>query len=136
MLANGATLEYKKSGTEEWKQLPGLKEIPEIGSDPERVENTVLTDEVKQYENGIGDPGDVTYKFKYDNKSAESPYRVLRGFADTGETVDFKESLKDGTTTEFSAQVSVKRTGGGVNGVIEFNASMSLQSKFRITDPA
>ena len=113
-----------------------IKEIPEIGSDPERVENTVLTDEVKQYENGIGDPGDVTYKFKYDNKSAESPYRVLRGFADTGETVDFKESLKDGTTTEFSAQVSVKRTGGGVNGGIEFNASMSLQSKFKITDPA
>ncbi len=31
----------------------------------------------------------------------------------------FKETLKDGTTTEYDAEVSVKRTGGGVNGVVQ-----------------
>ena len=49
---------------------------------------------------------------------------------------EFKETLKDGTTTEFTAQVSVKRTGGGVNGVIEFMANMALQSMLKITDPS
>ena len=53
----------------------------------------------------------------------------------TGETVSFQETLKDGTTTEFDEQVSVKRTGGGVNGVIEFNLNIALQSALKITDP-
>ena len=50
MLANGAALGYKetKEGAS-YTDLAGLKEIPEIGSDPEKVENTTLKDKVKQY---------------------------------------------------------------------------------------
>ena len=106
-----------------------------MGVEPEKVDNTTLEDEVKQYEQGIGDAGDLAYKFKYDNTSETSPYRILRALQDSGEPADFRETLKDGTTTEFTAQVSVKRTGGGVNGVIEFTANMALQSKLKITDP-
>lgn len=137
MLANGATLEYKKksdaSGT--FTKLLGLKEIPEMGSEPEKVENTTLEDSLKQYEMGIGDAGDITYKFKYDNSSAQSPYRLMRAAQESGDVLTFKETLKDGTTTEFDGQVSVKRTGGGVNGVIEFNLNIALQSELKITDP-
>ena len=54
MLANGAALGYKetKEGAS-YTDLAGLKEIPEIGSDPEKVENTTLKDKVKQYEMAI-----------------------------------------------------------------------------------
>ena len=103
--------------------------------DPEKVENTDLDDTVKQYEMGIGDAGDITYKFKYENTSTDSPYRLMRALEESGEIATFKETLKDGTTTEFDGQVSVKRTGGGVNGVIEFNLNIALQSKLTITDP-
>lgn len=137
MLANGATLEFKKKTDSEgpFTKLPGLKEIPEMGKDPEKVENTTLEDDVKQYEMGIGDAGDMTYKFKYENTSANSPYRLMRKAETSGEVLTFKETLKDGTMTEFDAQVSVKRTGGGVNGVIEFNLNLALQSGLTITDP-
>ena len=59
MLANGATLGYKeKEGSSAtYTDLPGLKEIPDCGVEPEKVENTCLTDKNKQYENGIGDLG-------------------------------------------------------------------------------
>lgn len=134
MLANGATLEVKKSGESTYTKLPGLKEIPEMGVEPEKVDNTTLDDDIKQYEQGIGDAGDLAYKFKYENTSGSS-YRVLRELQDSGKAGEFKEVLKDGTTTVFTAQVSVKRTGGGVNGVIEFTANMALQSKLVITDP-
>lgn len=87
------------------------------------------------YEMGIGDSGDITYKFKYDNTAKDSPYRVLRAYEASGENLSFKETLKDGTTTEFTGQVSVKRTGGGVNGVIEFDLNIALSSAFEITDP-
>ena len=84
---------------------------------------------------GIGDPGDITYKFKYDNSSATSPYRVLRKFESSKEVLSFKETLKDGTTTEFDGQISLKRTGGGVNGVIEFDLNIAVCSEMKITDP-
>ena len=134
MLANGAKLGFKKSGGASFTDLPGLKEIPEMGIEPEKVENTCLTDKNKQYENGIGDPGDLVYKFRYENTKEDSPYRVMRKAQDSGEVLDFQETLIDGTT-EFSGQVSVKRTGGGVNGVVEFNLSVALQSELAVNDP-
>lgn len=137
MLANGATLEYKKKSASgnTYTKLPGLKEIPEMGSNPEKVENTSLDDKSKKYEMGIGDTGDVVYKFKYDNTSAQSPYRLMRAEQDAGEVLSFKETLKDGTVTAFDGQVSVKRTGGGVNGVIDFELTVAVCSDITITDP-
>lgn len=137
MLANGATLGWKEKGAEgDYTDLPGLKELPDMGTEPEKVENTDLMAQNKQYENGIGDVGDMTYKFKYDNTSATSPYRVMREAQAENKTLSFREQLADGSITEYDAQVSVKRTGGGVNGVIEFELTMSLQSDFKYTDPA
>ena len=128
MLANGATLGYRKKGsTEEYKNLTGLKEIPELGDDPEKVENTGL---------GIGDAGDLTYKFKYENTSEDSPYRVMRKAGATKEVLSFCEELPDGTRYEYDAQVSVKRSGGGVNGVMEWDLNMAIQSEIVTTDPA
>lgn len=136
MLANGAKLGYKKSSESSYTDLPGLKEIPDIGVDAEKQENTVLTDKHKKYEMGIGDLPDMVYKFKYENKSATSPFRVLRDAQDSGEVLSFQETDPDGTVIEFDAQVSVKRTGGGVNGVIDFEVTMIVQSDIGYTDPA
>lgn len=136
MLANGATLGFKKKGaTGDYTILTGLKEIPELGDDPEKVENTGLADKVKQYEYGIGDAGDLAYKFKYENTSDASPYRVMRKSAASKEVLSFEESLPDGTKYEYDAQVSVKRSGGGVNGVMEWDLNMALQSEIKVTDP-
>lgn len=137
MLANGAKLGYKaEKGTASYTDLPGLKEIPDWGSDPEKVDNTCLTDAYKQYEMGIGELGDVKYKFKYDNSKTDTPYRTLKALSDSKEVGFFEETLKDGTKIDFSAQVSVKRTGGGVNGVIELEVTMILQGAPTVTDPA
>lgn len=136
MLVNGAKLGYKKKtdAEGEYTDLPGLKEVPDIGVEPEKVENTCLTDKNKQYENGIGDLGDMKYKFKYDNSKVDSPYRVLRKAADNGDVLSFKETLKDGTTIAYDAQPSVKMTGGGVNGVVEFELTVAVQSDLTYTD--
>ena len=138
MLANGITLKYKKKkGTpSDYILLEGLKEVPELGVDPEKVENTTLADKVKQYELGIGDAGELKYKFKYDNSKATSAYRVLRKLMDDKEVVTFEQEYPDKTKVNFDGQVSVKLGGGGVNGVIEFTLKIGLQSDFDFTDPA
>jgi len=138
MLANGITLAYKKKtgSPTTFTALAGLKEVPELGIDPEKIENTCLSDIVKQYEYGIGDPGDLEFKFKYDNSSATSPYRVLRAAETAKEILEFEETLPDGTKFTWDAQVSVKLGGGGVNGVLEFTLKMALQSNLDVVDPA
>ena len=138
MLANGATLGWKKKSESgnTFKDLPGLKEIPDMGVDPEKVDNTCLTDKNKQSENGIGELPDMVYKFKYDNTKADSPYRTMRKMAEDNEVLTFREKLADGSITEFDAQASVKRTGGGVNGVIDFDLGVTVQSDLKYTDPA
>ena len=127
MLANGATLEYKKksdtSGT--FTKLLGLKEIPEMGSEPEKVENTTLEDSLKQYEMGIGDAGDITYKFKYDNSSAQSPYRLMRAAQESGDVLTFKETLKDGT------KVTLETLKEQVNYVKKFLPSMLSEEEVK-----
>ena len=136
MLANGTKLGYKKKEGSSYTDLPGLKEIPDIGVDAEKVDNTVLTDPHKKYEMGIGDLPDMVYKFKYENASSASPFRVLREAQDSGEVLSFQETDPDGTVIEFDAQVSVKRTGGGVNGAIGFDLTVIVQSDISYTDPA
>ena len=134
MLANGITLSCKRSTDQEFAVLEGLKEVPELGNEPEKVENTGLSDTVKQYEFGIGDPGDLEYKFKFNN-AADSAYRKMKAAEASKEIVSFKETLPDGTIFAFDAQVATKVSGGAVNGVMEFTLNIALQSAITITDP-
>ena len=100
------------------------------------MENTCLTDKNKKYELGIGDLGDMKYKFKYSNADAKCPYRVLRAAQDAGTVYTYEQTMADGTKFTYDAQVSVKVTGGGVNGAIECEATMAVQSDITVTDPA
>lgn len=133
MLANGITLSYGKAKGS-YTKLAGLKEVPEFGIEPEKVENTTLEDTVKKYEFGIGDAGELEYKFSYQNNSTTSPYRVLRKAAEDKEKLFFEQAYPDGTKVNFEGQVSVKLGGGGVNAVIEFTLKIALQSDLTFID--
>lgn len=133
MLANGIKLVFSETKGN-YQNLAGLKEVPEFGIEPEKVENTTLADKVKKYEFGIGDAGELEYKFAYDNSSATAPYRVLRKAADGKKKLYFEQTYPDGTKVTFEGQVSVKLGGGGVNSVIEFTLKIALQSELTFTD--
>ena len=131
MLANGATLGYKAHGAAgDYTNLPGLKEIPEMGSDPEKVENTCLSDKVKQYDLGIGDAGEMSYKFKYDNSDGSS-YRLMRAAEASKQVYDFREKLPDGTTYDYAAQVAVSMVRLSGHSPWDFRA----RSRSRIRQP-
>ena len=134
MLANGITLKYGESAEELTTLIPELKEVPELGTEPEKVENTTLLDKVKKYEQGIGDAGELEYKLKYLNKDAQSTYRKMRKFMENGTVVFFEHAYPDGTKVKFSGQVSVKVSGGGVNSVIETTLKITLRSELEFVD--
>ena len=134
MLANNTKLGMKKKEESAYTDLPGLKEVPELGVDPEKVDNTPLDAKIKQSELGIGDPGDLAYKFKWEN-GPDSSYRKLRDVADKKEIVSFEQTFPDGTKFQFDAQCSVKVSGGGVNAAVEFTLNLRLQSDIVVVDP-
>ncbi|VOS80293.1 Lj965 prophage major tail protein [Streptococcus pneumoniae] len=133
MLANGIKLAFSETKGN-YQNLVGLKEVPEFGIEPEKVENTTLEDTVKKYEFGIGDAGELEYKFSYKNDGESAPYRVLRKAADDKKKLYFEQAYPDGTKVRFEGQVSVKLGGGGVNAVIEFTLKIALQSELEFTD--
>lgn len=132
MLANGIKIGYSTSGTASYTDIEGLQEVPDIGVEPEKVENTCLSDTVKQYEKGIGDAGDMEFKFKYTN----AVWKVLRGFESASKPTNFKVTYPDGASVSFSAEVSNKLGGGSVNDPIVITTSMALQSELTWADPS
>lgn len=132
MLANGIKIGYSTSGTASYTDIEGLQEVPDIGVEPEKVENTCLSDNVKQYEKGIGDAGDMEFKFKYTNPV----WKILRGFESASKPTNFKVTYPDGSSVSFSAEVSNKLGGGGVNDPIAITTSMALQSELTWADPS
>lgn len=135
MLANGTTLAYRTKGSEEYIVATGLLEIPDMGSEDEKVDRTHLGSKNKQYEYGIGDYGDMEYKFIYENKSTTSPYRVFRQAQADKETLEFKQTYPDGTTFEFPGMCNVKLIGAGVNGGVDFSLKIAIASDIKVTDP-
>lgn len=132
MLANGITIGYSTSGTTSYTNIEGLQEVPDIGVEPEKVENTCLSDNVKQYEKGIGDAGDMEFKFKY----ANAVWKKLREFENASKVTNFKVTYPDGASVSFSAEVSNKLGGGSVNDPIAITTSMALQSELTWADPS
>lgn len=137
MLSNGTTLGYKAGEGSTYTILKDLKEIPDIGVDPEMIENTRLGAKIKTFEPGIGEAGDLVFKFVYENATADSEYRVMRALAEAGDTVDYQMTYPDGFAVEFSAIPSIKLiSAGGLNTPVEWDMTCALQSDFDYTDPA
>ena len=138
MLANGATIGYAAVPTPDatpssFTNIPDLKELPDLGAEPEMVDNTALSDSIIHNEQGIGDPGAMEFVFRYDNLAATSSYRVAKGL--TG-TKYFQVKLHDNTTFTFKAIPSTRVSGMGVNDPAEFVMSLALQSSITVADPA
>jgi hypothetical protein len=135
VLSKDTKLSYEKTPPGTFSVIDLLMEVPELGGDPEKVDVTTLADGVKKYIPGVKDLGDLAFKFLYDNSSATSNYRVLRGLQDAGKAVKFKVEYPDGTTHGFTAFVNVKMDSAAVNAAMTFTAGMSLQSDIAVTNP-
>ena len=134
MLVNGVTLSWCATSGGTYANMPDLKEVPDLGAEPEMVDNTALSDSIIHNEQGIGDPGDMEYVFRYVNSATTDSFRIAKNRA--GILTYFKHTLTDGTVYSFSGIPSLRLSGGGVNDPQEFVMSIALQSDLDITDPA
>lgn len=135
LLTKDIALSYKKDSSSSYEVLDGLMEVPSLGGTPDKVEVTTLADASRRYIKGLKDYGDLAFKFLYDNSSATSNFRVLRGLEESGKVIDWKVEFPDGTGFAFSGECSVAPSDGSVGGYIAFTLNISLNSDITVTNP-
>ena len=114
------------------KEISGLTDIPDMGAAPEKLDVTTLTDEYRQYINGVKDFGDLEFTFIYES-GADGNYAQLAEVAKketnkNGET-PCVVTFPDGVSFDFTGAIDVRILGVGVNAVITFAMSVALSSE-------
>lgn len=124
ILTKNIKLSYGAKGTNQFKELLNLQEIPEIGNGaPEKIEVTVLTDNVKRYIAGLGDSGqDLSFKFLY----VKEQFQELLAL---DETQTWQVSMPDGVTATFDAFPSVKFDSASPNNAITYTLTLIVESE-------
>lgn len=124
LLSKGITLGYAAKGTSEYKTLLQLQEIPEIGNgEREKVEVTVLTDDVKHYIAGLGDSGQsLAFKMLYE----KTEFEELAGIT---ETQSWKVTMPDGVAATFNGTPSVKFDSLGTNAAVTYTLTVLVESE-------
>lgn len=110
------------------KVLTNLMEIPEIGNNaPEKIDVTVLTDDVKKSISGLGDSAqDLAFKFLYE----EAQFTELVELAALTVTQNWEVALpKNGKKATFTGTPSVKLGAAAPNGALTYTLNISVESK-------
>lgn len=123
-ISKGITLSYSTTaGSESWKALTNLQEIPELGGEVEAVEITTLADGAHMYCDGIKNYGDsLAFKFLYEKEQ----FTALNALEDT---MKWKVELPDGSSCQFNGTSSVKLDGAGVNVALTYTLSVKPNSE-------
>lgn len=130
------TPKWAKSNTTDiaYVEIEDLYEVPDVGGKPEKIDTTTLSSTVKTSMLGIKDPGDLVFKFNFENGSASENFRVLKTYETNQTLVWFKVVYQDNTWVEFSAYVSVSVDSAKVNDCIHMSVTLMIASMFYTTN--
>lgn len=133
-MALNITLGYKAAGAPAYSAVGNILEAPAIGGSFEKLEVTALSDVSRRYMAWINDPGELVFKFLYDNSTALSSYRVLKGIE--GTETDFEVTYPDGTKYDFTAQAAVSMDASKPGKIETFSAVLILSGPVTVTNPS
>lgn len=134
MLINGAKLSYKTTESGSYTDMVGAKEFPDFGGDPNKVDNSAIDDEYKQYEIGQKDAGDIVFRFRYRSAAEKAQYTAMRALETAGTNVYWKATLFDGATMEWEGTVATRLlTAGGPDTPVDWQLTIGLSSDFEFT---
>lgn len=113
-----------EGGTPTWEKLIDITEFPDLGTDPEMLETTTLSDRMQTFILGIQGNEAMTFNTNYDHTGYTALKALERQEEGYGVWFGGTENA-DGTVTPtgtegkftFDGQLSVRVTGGGVNEV-------------------
>lgn len=117
-----------------YSKLVDIKDYPDLGGAPERVEITTLSDGMRRYLKGIQDTEDITFTANY----VLADYNTIKAL--TGQQ-KFAVFFDDGTATQptgslgkfaFEGEIDVYVTGGGVNDPREMQITITPTTEIEV----
>lgn len=114
LLTKGTVLSYKKLA--EFVELAGVKGIPQLGGDPERVDVTTLADAKRKYIAGIEDTDNLEFAIVYQTANFTDVHTLV----ETGVETEFKVVYPDGMAVTFKGVPKFKFSAAEINGALEF----------------
>lgn len=117
-------LMHKEAGAEDYEKLVDITEFPDLGTDPEMLETTTLSDRMQTFIMGIQGNEGLNFNTNYDHDgflALKELERKYEGYAVWFGGTENEDGTVTPTGTEgkfsFTGQLSVRVTGGGVNEV-------------------
>lgn len=118
ILSKGTTLSYKPTSSGEFVAIAGVKSIPQIGTDPERIDVTDLQSDRRRYIAGLQDVDNMEFAVVYRTQE----FATFHAFAeDATSTTEFEISYPDGMKVTFKGEPTVRLGATEVNGALEYS---------------
>lgn len=142
----GTFLMYRETEEAEWQKLVDIKDYPDLGGAPERIQSTTLSNRQHTYENGVQDVAERQFTANYGSDEFETLETMMKSgkeyefgvWFDLAPTLDAStgklepnESTCDKFT--FKGKVNVYPPGGGVNAIRDMLISLSSSTDIVFT---
>lgn len=127
-----------KSATEaggSYNKLVAIKDFPDLGSAPDTIEVTTLSDKMKRYIQGLQDTGSFEFTYNY----TKTDFGLVKALDDNKTHYFELDFGNDGAGGEgsfyFAGQVSTYVAGTGTGSVVEAKLIVTCDSEVTTTKP-
>ena len=122
------------SGT--YTKLVDIKDFPDLGSAPDTIEVTTLSDKMKRYVQGLQDTGSFEFTYNY----TKSDFTKVKALDDNAKHFFELDFGNDGAGGEgsfyFAGQVSTYVSGAGTGAVVEAKIIVTCDSEVKTDKPS
>ena len=133
---NGTKLEYSSTENGTYTQIKGIKQTPDVGGSPNKIDTTDLDN--TKYEtaiNGLIPAQDYEFEFNMENPTASANIKLVSDLEDSGAIYYWKYTLSNGIVITFRSDVKTTIQGGGSGDLIGFSISLSPVDEIEKTIP-
>ena len=134
---NGTKIEYSTSESGVYSRIYGLKTVPDIGGEPNKIDTTDLDNteyETNMY--GLKPAQAYTLEFNMQDPSAEANIKLASDLEDSGLDYYWKLTYSNGVVVSFQSKVKTTIQGGSSNDLIGFQMHLAPKNEPTRTIPS
>lgn len=133
---NGSKLEYKESSGSSYTQIYGLRQTPDIGGTPNKIDTTDLDNTTFETAiNGLQPAQEYDFEFNMEDPAVTANIYLVSQMEDSGKVYEFKYTLSNEITVEFQSDVRTTILGGASGDLIGFAMHLSPIAEPVVTIP-
>jgi len=127
---NGSKLEYSSTETGSYTRIHGLRNLPDIGGEPNEISTTDLDNE--EYETamyGLKPVQKYTFEFNMQDPSVTANIKIASDLEDADNFYYWKLTYSNGITVTFQSKVKTTILGGNSGDLIGFQMHLAPKNE-------